>query len=124
MNKMLAILLLSFVSTGALAQIIGKVDKKTKEFSIDPGLKINYMVFGYRFANATTEKYICFASSQDVERANSNLPLGAYFDTDGLPTGSKIRYLGMAGTFGKMSFTTGGGKTTIFYLPKSSYAIK
>jgi hypothetical protein len=123
MNKMLAILLLSLVSTGAFAQIIAKVDKKTREFSIDPGLKINYMVFGYQFANATTQKYICFASSQDVERANSNLPLGAYFDTDGLPTGSKIRYLGVAGKFGKMSFTTGGGKTTIFYLPRSSFAI-
>jgi hypothetical protein len=124
MNKMLAILLLLAVSSAIHAQVVAKVDRKTREFSIDPGQKVNYMVFGYRFANATTEKYICFASSQDVERANSNLPLGAYFDTDGLPAGAKIKYLGVAGMFGKMSYTTGGGKTTFFYLPKSSYAIK
>jgi hypothetical protein len=124
MNKMLAILLLLAVSSASFAQAVGKVDKKTKEFSIDPGQKVNYTVFGYRFANVSTEKYICFSSNQDVERANSNLPMGAYFDTDGLPSGIKIKYLGMAGTFGKMSFTTGGGKTTIFYLPKSSYVIK
>jgi len=124
MNKMLAIILLLTVSSGCFAQTVGKVDKKTKEFSIDPGQKVNYMVFGYRFANATTEKYICFSSNQDVERANINLPLGSYFDTDGLPPGAKIKYLGVAGTFGKMSFTTGGGKTTIIYLPKSCYVIK
>jgi hypothetical protein len=124
MNKMLAIIFLLTVSSGCFAQIVGKVDKKTKEFSIDPGQKVNYMVFGYRFANATTEKYICFSSNQDVERANINLPLGSYFDTDGLPPGAKIKYLGVAGTFGKMSFTTGGGKTTIIYLPKSCYVIK
>jgi hypothetical protein len=123
MNKMLAIILLLTVSSGCFAQIVGKVDKKTKEFSIDPGQKVNYMVFGYRFANVTTEKYICFASNQDVERANINLPLGSYFDTNGLPSGAKILYMGIAGKFAKMSFHTGGGKTIIFYLPRSSFVI-
>src|SRR5580698_6249539 len=124
MNKMLAFLAFLLLSSGCFAQIVGKVDRKTKEFSIDPNQKVNYMVFGYRFPNATTEKYICFSSNQDVTRANSTLPLGAYFDTDGLLAGAKITYLGMGGTFGKMSFTTGGGKTTVFYLPKSSYLMK
>ncbi len=57
-------------------------------------------------------------------RANQTLPLGSYFDTDRLPVGAKIKYLGMAGAFGKMSFMTGGGKTILFYLPKTSYVIK
>src|SRR5580692_5017919 len=103
MNKMLAFLAFLLLSSGCFAQIVGKVDKKTKEFSIDPGQKVNYMVFGYRFANVTTEKYICFASNQDVERANINLPLGSYFDTNGLPSGAKILYMGIAGKFAKMS---------------------
>jgi hypothetical protein len=124
MNKMLAISVLLLVSSGCFAQVVGKVDKKTKEFSIAAGQKVNYMVFGYEVANATTSKMICFASNEDVVRANQNLPLGSYFDTDRLPVGDKITYLGMAGTFGKMSFKTGGGKTIVFYLPKTSYAIK
>jgi hypothetical protein len=124
MNKLLAIVVMLLVSGGSFAQVVGRVDKKTKEFSIAGGQKVDYMIFGYRFANVSTEKYICFASNEDVERANANLPLGAYYDTDRLPTGSKIVYLGMAGSFGKMSFNTGGGKTIIFYLPKSSYVIR
>jgi hypothetical protein len=124
MNKLLAISALLLLSIGSFAQVVGKVDRKTKEFSIAAGQKADYMIFGYRFANASTEKYICFASNEDVERANQSLPLGSYYDTDRLPTGSKILYLGMAGTFGKMSFNTGGGKTIIFYLPRSSYVIR
>jgi len=124
MSKLLAFVGLLLVFSGSFAQVIGRVDKKTKEFSIAAGQKVNYMIFGYRFANATTEKYICFASNEDVERANGNLPLGSYYDTDRLPTGSKIVYLGAVGTYGKMSFNTGGGKKIIFYLPKSSFVIK
>jgi hypothetical protein len=124
MNKMLAFGLLLLISSGCFAQVIGRVDKKTKEFSIAPGQKVDYMVFGFQFANATTQKLICFASNDNVARANSALPLGSYFDTDRLPPGAKIMYLGMAGPFGKMSFIAGGGKTTVFYLPKTSYVIK
>lgn len=124
MYKLLAMILLLLVFSGSFAQVVGRVDKKTKEFSILPGQKADYTIFGYRFANASTEKYICFASNEDVERANQTLPLGSYYDTDRLPVGSRILYLGMAGAFGKMSFNTGGGKTIIFYLPKSSYVIK
>ncbi|HEV3411937.1 MAG TPA: hypothetical protein VG101_05630 [Puia sp.] len=124
MNKMLAISLLLLLSSGCFAQVVGTVDRKTKEFSIAAGQKIDYMVFGYRFANATTEKLICFASNENVERANQNLPLGSYFDTDRLRPGDRIMFLGVAGKFGKMNFLTGGGKSIIFYLPRSSYAIK
>jgi len=124
MNKMLAFGLLLLISSSCFAQVIGRVDKKTKEFSIASGQKVDYIVFGFQFANATTQKLICFASNDNVEKANSALPLGAYFDTERLPPGAKITYLGMAGSFGKMSFITGGGKAIVFYLPKASYVIR
>ena len=124
MNKMLAFGLLLLISSGCFAQVVGSVDKKTKEFSIGSGQKVDYMVFGFQFANATTQKLICFASDQNVQRANSALPLGSYFDTERLPPGARIVYLGMAGSFGKMSFISGGGKATVFYLPKANYVIK
>jgi len=124
MNKMLAFGLLLLISSSCFAQVIGRVDKKTKEFSIASGQKVDYIVFGFQFANATTQKLICFASNDNVEKANSALPLGAYFDTERLPPGAKITYLGMAGSFGKMSFITGGGKSIVFYLPKASYVIR
>ena len=124
MNKMLVFGSLLLLSSGCFAQVVGRVDKKTKEFSIASGQKVDYMVFGFQFANATTQKLICFASNENVQRANIALPLGSYFDTEGLPAGARIMYLGMAGSFGKMSFITGGGKPIIFYLPKANYVLK
>jgi hypothetical protein len=124
MNKLLVFCLLLLISSPCFAQVVGRVDKKTKEFSIASGQKVDYMVFGFQFANATTQKLICFASNENVEKANSTLPLGSYFDTERLPPGAKIMYLGMVGTFGKMNFITGGGKVIVFYMPKTSYVIK
>jgi hypothetical protein len=124
MNKMLAFVVLLLISSGCFAQVIGTVDRKTKEFTIAANQKVDFTVYGYQFANATTQKLICFASNQDVVRANGNDKLGAYFDTFSMPPGDKIIYLGVAGTFGKMSFISGGGVKTIFYLLKTSYVIK
>jgi hypothetical protein len=124
MNKILSSVTLLLISSGCFAQVVGRVDKKTKEFSIAANQKVDYMVFGYRFANATTQKMICFASNQDVVRANTNDKLGSFFDTDRMPPGDKIVYLGIAGTFGKMNYISGSGQKTLFYLPKTSYVIK
>ena len=126
MNKMLAIILLLLISFGASAQVIGVVDKKTKELTVAPGQKSEYRVFGYEFAGDATRKMICFSSHETDVRANSsNCPLGAYYDSDRMKPGDKIFYLGNRGTFGKMNFISAGtGKKTIFYLPKSSFAIK
>jgi hypothetical protein len=124
MNKMFAFGFLLLISSSCFAQVVGRVDKKTKEFSIASGQKVDYTVFGFQFANATTQKLICFASNENVERANNTLPLGSYFDTERLPPGARIMYLGMAGSFGRMSFITGGGKAVVFYLPKANYVIK
>jgi len=116
-------MLFLIISTGCFAQVIGKVDKKTKEFSIAANQKVDYIVYGYQIANATTQRLICFSSNQDVVRANVHDKLGSYFDTYTMPPGDKIIYLGIAGTFGKMYFITGSGQKTIFYLPRSSYVI-
>lgn len=124
MNKIPAFLALLLISSACFSQVIGKVDRKTKEFTIAANQKLDYMVFGYQFANATTQKLICFASNQDVVRANNSDKLGSYFDTYRLPPGDKIIFIGVAGTFGKMSYVSGSGQKTIFYLPKTSYAIK
>ena len=124
MNKNLAIIALLLISSQCFSQVVGRVDRKTKEFTIAANQKLDYMVFGYQFANASTQKLICFASNQDVVRANGSDKLGAYFDTYRMPPGDKVIYMGVAGTFGKMSYISGSGQKTIFYLPKTSYAIK
>jgi hypothetical protein len=124
MNKILAFIALLLISSQCFSQIVGRVDRKTKEFTIAANQKLDYVVFGYQFANASTQKLICFATNQDVVRANSNEKLGSYFDTYRMPPGDKIIFLGIAGTFGKMSYISGSGVKTIFYLPKVNYAIK
>jgi hypothetical protein len=110
---------------GAAGQVIGHIDKKTKEFYIASGQKQDYNVFGYQYANNTTRKMICFSSHvTDVKDNYNGCPLGAYFDTGQMKTGDKIVYLGGVGSFGKMDFISGNGTKTIFYLPKSGFRIK
>jgi len=123
MNKILSLVLFLLVASSAIGQVIGRVDKKTKEFSVPSELTIEYTVFGYEFANNTTRKMICFSSNVNSVRG-STCPLGSYFDTDKLKSGDKIFYLGPVGPFAKMSFVSGAGKKTLFYLPKSSFTIK
>jgi hypothetical protein len=125
MNKLLSLILFLLVASSAIGQAIGRVDKKTKEFSVAPNQKMDYRVFGYQYANNITQKTICFSSHiTDVKDNYSRCPLGSYFDTDRMKPGDKIYYLGGLGRFGKMNFISGSGKKTIFYLPKSSFIIK
>ena len=125
MNKIRLFILFLLVASIAQGQVIGHVDRKTKEFYTDANLKTAYRVFGYQYANNTTRKMICFSSHvTDVQDNYNRCPLGSYFDTGKMKVGDKITYLGGSGRFGKMSFITGSGKKTIFYLPKSSFTIK
>lgn len=125
MTKILSVVLFFVISFNAIGQTIGRVNKKTKEFTIAADQKAQYTVFGYQYPNITTKKVICFSSSENMVREeNPKCLLGAYFDTDKMKVGDKIRYLGIAGTFGRMSYITGTGKNMIFYLPRSSYVIK
>jgi hypothetical protein len=125
MNKTFSFILLMLLATGAIGQVIGYVDKRTNEFYIGSDLKMDYRVFGYQFASDATPKMICFSSHAGDVAANYNgCPLGSYYDTGKLKAGDKIVYLGAYGRFGKMSFISGSGKKTIFYLPKSSFMIK
>jgi|SRR5882724_9941929 len=125
MNKILSFIFFLLVASSAIGQVIGRVDKKTKEFYIAADQKLDYRVFGYQYANNTTQRMICFSSHITDVRDNYNrCPLGSYFDTDKMRPGDKISYLGGIGSFGKMNFIAGNGKKTIFYLPKSSFTIK
>lgn len=125
MNKTLSLILFMLLANVAIGQPIGHVDKRTKEFYIVSDLKMDYRVFGYQFASNATPKMICFSShAGDVAANYNNCPLGSYYDTGKLKLGDRIVYLGSYGSFGKMSFISGSGKKTIFYLPKSSFTIK
>src|SRR5450631_2363726 len=123
MNKILSLILFLLIASSAIGQVVGRVDKKTKEFSVPAELTVQYTVFGYEFANITTRKMICFSSNVNSVRGGT-CPLGSYFDTDKMKHGDKILYLGAAGPFAKMSFISVDGKKTLFYLPKSSFVIK
>jgi hypothetical protein len=125
MNKILLFVLFLPIASGAIGQVIGRVDKKTKEFYVASNPKADYRVFGYQYANNTTQRMICFSSHvADVKDNYNRCPLGSYFDTGQMKAGDKIVYLAGIGSFGKMSFISGSGKKTIFYLPKSSFTIK
>ena len=124
MHKIPSFILLMLISSGCSAQVIGRVDKKSKEFVIAANQKVDYTVYGYQLPNATTPKLICFSTNQDVVRANSTDKLGAYFDTYRMPPGDKITYMGLAGTFIKLNYISGGGSKTVFYLPKANFTIR
>ncbi|MDP4217037.1 MAG: hypothetical protein Q8927_12625 [Bacteroidota bacterium] len=123
MIKILSFALLLLISSSVVGQAVGRVNKKTKEFSILPDLKVEYTVFGYEYANTTTRKMIAFSSSINVVRG-STCPLGAYFDTDKMKPGDKIVYVGPVGPFGRMNFIASNGKKTMIYIPKTSFVIK
>lgn len=125
MHKILSSILFMLFAYGAIGQVMGIVDKKTKEFSVPPNQKIEYRVYGYQYPNITTVKMICFSSHEgDVRDNYSGCRLGSYYDTDRMKPGDKILYLGGVGTFGKMTYISRDGTKTLFYLPKSSFKIK
>ncbi len=125
MIKTLPLILFISLATGAIGQVIGRVDKRTKEFYIHTDLAIPYRVFGYQLASTESQKMICFSShAEDVASNSSSCRLGAYFDTGKLNAGDKIVYLGRYGSFGKMKFISDKGRKVIFYLPKSSFRVK
>jgi hypothetical protein len=125
MKKTFSILFSLIFAIGVMAQPIGRIDKKTKEFYIPSDLKMDYQVFGYQVANNASQKMICFSSHiGDVKDNYNRCTLGSYIDTGKMRPGDKISYLGKIGTFGKMLFVSRSGKKTIFYLPKSSFALK
>jgi hypothetical protein len=125
MNKTFLLILFLLVASGAIGQVIGHVDKRTKEFYIVSDQKMDYRVFGYQFASDATPKMICFSShAGDVAANYNNCPLGSYYDTGKMNANDKIVYLGVYGRFGKMSLISGSGKKTIFYLPKSCFTMK
>ncbi|HEV9036932.1 MAG TPA: hypothetical protein VGQ51_09935 [Puia sp.] len=124
MYKILLFISLFLFTTALSAQIIGRVDKRTKGFFIPADQQGKYLVFGFQFPSAATKKMICFSNSADNLRANYQCPLGAYFDTGQMGPGDNIIFLGMYSTFGKMVYNAGNGTKTIFYLPKTSFTIK
>jgi hypothetical protein len=124
MNKTFFLVLFLALASGSSGQAAGNIDKKTKEFSVPPNLKIEFRIFGYQFANISSRKMICFSSHAGDVTANFNeCPLGAYYDTGRLNPGDKIVYLGPYGSFGKMKFISAGKKETVFYIPKGNFTL-
>ena len=125
MNKLFLFAVSILLASQSIGQAAGRVDKKTKEFTVAANLKTDYQIFGYEYANNTTRKMICFSSHVgDVKDNYSHCPLGSYFDTDKMKVTDKIVYLGPIGGFAKMNYVAGDGKKTIFYIPKSSFTIR
>jgi hypothetical protein len=125
MNKTLSVIFFLLFVSSAIGQVIGRVDKKSKQFFIPSDQKIEYRVFGYLGPRITTSKMICFSThAGDVTANYNNCPLGAYYDTGRMKIGDNITYAGMLGDFGRMIFIAANGKKTIFYLPKSNFVIK
>ena len=126
MSKTLTLSLLLFISSGAIAQVIGKVDKKTKEFSIAPDQKAEYSLIGYQLPSTVAKHLICFSSSENMVREESGkCLLGAYFDTDRMKVGDKILFMGYYGKlFAKMTYVSGMGNKMVFYLSRTGLIIK
>ncbi len=133
MNRILSLILFVFFSSAAISQTVSQgaamtvahVDKKTKEFFVTSNPKAEYKIFGYQYANVTTRKMICFSSyTYDVGDNLNKCPLGSYFDSGKMKEGDRITYVGKAGSFSKMMFTSGSGKKTIFYFPSGSFTMK
>lgn len=127
MIKIALLLFTLSISGHGIGQMKAQVDKKSKEFTInsnsDP--KAEYKIFGYQFANTSTQLMICFSSyTNDVTENVNKCPLGAYFDSGRMKEGDRIDFLGYVGNFGKMNFISATGKKTIFYIPKTSFVIK
>jgi hypothetical protein len=126
MNKALTLSLLLLISSCTFAQVIGKVDKKTKEFYISADQKSNYSIIGYQLPNTSTKHLICFSSNENMVREEAGkCVLGAYFDTDKLKVGDKIVFLGNYGkVYYKMSYVSGAGNKMVFYLPRTGIVMK
>jgi hypothetical protein len=127
MNKIILLLFLLTISIHGNSQLKAQIDKKSKEFTINPASdpKAEYKIFGYQYPNPTTKLMICFSSYRyDVTENVNKCPLGAYFDSGRMKEGDRIVYLGNVGTFGKMNFISANGTKTLFYIPKTSFVIK
>jgi len=124
MIKILSLLALVLITSHSFSQVIGRVNKKTKEFTVAANQKIDYRVFGYQLGDTTSRKMILFSTHDDVKENYNKCPLGSYFDTDKMTQGDKIIYLGPYGPFGKMQYVTWDGKKTIFFMKKTAFEIK
>ena len=125
MQKAIFSIFLLLITSLGFTQVIGHVDKKTKEFFIPSDLKTEYRIFGYLTPDIASKKMICFSSRIADVKANYNgCPLGSYFDTGKLRIGDRISYLGNYGSFARMVFISGNGKRTIFYLLKSNFVLR
>jgi hypothetical protein len=126
MTKALTFSLLLFICTSSIAQVVGKIDKKTKEFTIASDQKANYSLIGYQLPNTTTRQIICFSSNENMVREEAQkCQLGAYFDTQQIKFGDKILFLGYYGKdFVKLSYVTATGKSEVFYLSRTGLVIK
>ncbi|MES2516928.1 MAG: hypothetical protein V4585_02400 [Bacteroidota bacterium] len=107
--------LLSFFSS--TAQTKAFIDKQTKQFSLTANIRQDHKFFGYAEANINAKKMIVFSVfTTDVEGNPYKCPLGAYYDTSGLPEGDQIMFVSTVGNFTKLNYINAKKEVTSIYI--------
>jgi len=120
MKKSLVFITALLLSLHLFAQTKGYIDKDTKLFNVVSNIRQDHQMFGYAKPNVKSPKLICISVfTKDVKDNKYHCPLGAYYDTSGLPDGDNIYFVMLVNSFAKMKYVSAAKKETIFYIKKS-----
>jgi len=117
--KFLAALLLLplLLPRPACAQTKALIDRQTHRFYLSANIRLDHRIFGYAAADTTARKLILFSIfTSDVKGNPHHCPLGAYYDTSGLPREADISWTGEKPGFVRLVFRNGQQPATPFYI--------
>ncbi len=121
MKKVFILLWLTIFCLPIFAQDLNKakVDRVTKLFSLRANIRKDHQIIGYAQPNLKSIKLICISIfTYDVEPNKFHCPLGAYYDTNGLPHGDEIYFNKFTGRFAQMKYIDSAKHQTIFYIKR------
>jgi hypothetical protein len=88
-------------------------------------MREDHKMFGYAAADTAARKLILFSIfTSDVKGNPYRCPLGAYYETSGLPQGDHIVFAGEKAGFVKLVYTDARQKATPFYLRRRFVAFR